>query len=129
MRLGPVLRVVFVVVACLSLLANAVIFGVAMRAYHSGVMPLAGAGTVGFELEPPKRRAVLRRLRAERAALGVLRRELQDRRAAMVAALTAEPPDPEEIAQRMAEVREATAALQAAVQEVVLEVVTESDRR
>ncbi|MEL6767746.1 MAG: periplasmic heavy metal sensor [Pseudomonadota bacterium] len=128
MRLGPVLRVLFVVVACISLLANAVIFGVAMRAYSSGVMPRAGAGSVGFELEPRERRAVLMRLRAERPTLRVFRRELQDRRAAMVAALTATPPDPEEIRQRMAEVREATAALQAAVQEVVLDVVIESDR-
>ncbi|MEM9762719.1 MAG: periplasmic heavy metal sensor [Pseudomonadota bacterium] len=129
MRLGPVLRIVFVIVACISLLANAVIFGVAMRAYHTGVMPLAGAGTVGFELEPAERRAVVRRIRAKHAELRVFREELQDRRAAMVAAVTATPPDPEEIRRRMAEVREATAALQAAVQEVVLEVVVEADRR
>ncbi|MEO1724272.1 MAG: periplasmic heavy metal sensor [Pseudomonadota bacterium] len=128
MRLGPIFRALFVIVACVSLLANAVVIGFAVRAYHSGTLPFAGGGGIGLGLERAERRAIFSRLRDERPRLRMLRRELRARRAEMVRALTAEPPDPDEIRRTMAAVRSATEVLQGAVQEVVLEAVMDEGR-
>jgi len=114
------LRAVLLVVLVLSLLANAVFVGIAVRLGAAGGGVRASLAGALIELPRDIRRPFIRALRRETDVLAPLRDQLAERRAAFVEAVTADPFDRERAERAAAAVREATAALQAAAQEVLL---------
>lgn len=121
MRTKRVLRLGFVIAACVSFLVNAAVVGVALRAYQTGVLPFAAAGDFVLRVPADDRAAFLEGLRDEEARLSAMRRTLQERRADMLRLVTAEDADPVAVRAAMAEVQAATSALQSAVQEILFE--------
>ncbi|MEL6479055.1 MAG: periplasmic heavy metal sensor [Pseudomonadota bacterium] len=125
MTMGRVFRLLFVVVACLSLLANAVLIGVGVRLSNAGLIG-NGIGASISEIPRETRRAYIRGMRAKRADLRALAQELGAHRRTMAAALAADPPDPEALSAAMAEVRAATTRLQTAAHEAILDIHAQS---
>ncbi|MEM6676340.1 MAG: periplasmic heavy metal sensor [Pseudomonadota bacterium] len=121
MRWGRVLRVGFVVAACLSFLLNAAVLGMGVGLMRSGVIPFDARGGGLLTLPAEQRRALMLAVREARPEIRALRRALQERRSDMFEALRADPPDPVAVEAAMQEVRAATSRLQAAVQVAVVE--------
>ncbi|MEM0942441.1 MAG: periplasmic heavy metal sensor [Pseudomonadota bacterium] len=120
MTRGRILRIAFVVIACLSLLANAVVLGVGKRLADRGLLA-SGVGQMVREMPPEARRAYLDGLRAERPALRELAADLRRTRREMIALASADEVDTAALEAAMAEVRRATARLQEAAHGALLE--------
>ena len=112
-------RIGFVVLACISLLVNAVIIGVGVRLADRGVIG-GGVGTAIREIPRDIRQEYIAGLRAVRPTLRGLREELKQRRKEMLMLAAEETPDPKALAVAMGEVRRATTRLQAAAHEAML---------
>ncbi|MGF1502510.1 MAG: periplasmic heavy metal sensor [Paracoccaceae bacterium] len=123
MSWGRGLRIVFVVAACLSFLANAAVIGLAVRAYRAGLLPAGGAMVLMSELPREERRRIVAAIRNRGDEIATLRDEVDIRRAALIAELTAPVRNPSRIRAAMAEVRRATANLQRRIQEIAFEAV------
>lgn len=117
---GRVFRILFVVVACVSLLANAVFVGIGARLLERGAI---GGGAMQALAEMPRemRQGYVASLRAERPELQRLRAELQDRRREMLRIAGTPPVDAGALSDAMAEVRAATTRLQSAAHSTILE--------
>ena len=119
MTWGRGLRILFVVVACLSLLANAFLIGLGKRLADRGL----SAGLVGQvirELPPEKRGAIREGLRSNRPEMRRLADELRARRREMLRVAAAETVDPVALAAAMEDVRGATTRLQALTHDAML---------
>jgi uncharacterized membrane protein len=118
--MNPVWRVLFWMVFGASLLANAIVLGLVLR---FGDMRGGGGGgdAAGFSRMPPEIRQEFRSvLRENRRTLVVPMRELGAARRAMFDAALARPYDRAAVEAAMARVREASAAVQVAGQELLL---------
>lgn len=125
MRMRRTLRIGFVAVACLSLLANAAVIGVTLRAYQAGIFPLSGAADLFVELSTEDRHAFVANLKREEATITALRDTLQLRRREMLRMATAENPDPAAVRAAMARVDTAAQDLRSALQGLLLETFVE----
>lgn len=113
-------RALFWVVVCASLLANAVVLGLAWRAGEW--REIANGGTAGFADLPQPIRAEFRAvLRDNREALMSPLADLGDARRAMFEAAAARPYDRARVEAAMTRVREASAALQIEGQKLLLQ--------
>jgi hypothetical protein len=112
-------RILFWLVVCTSLLANAVVLGLAWRA--SEWREVLNGGTSGFADLPAPIRAEFRDVLAEnRASLVAPLTALGEARREMFAAAAARPYDRVAVEAAMARVREASAALQIEGQRLLL---------
>lgn len=127
MTWGRVLRIAFVVAACLSFLVNAAVIGVGLRLAGNGMIG-GGIGMMMTELPHEKRQEYRAALRAERPQLQALAQDLRARRKTMLTIAGTEPVDAAALAQAMADVREATATLQNAAHEAILRSAHEDSR-
>jgi uncharacterized membrane protein len=113
------LRVLFWILVCASLLANAVVLGVVWRAGE--LREIANGGTRGFSDLPQPIRAEFRTLlRENREGLMAPLAELGEARRAMFEAAAARPYDRATVEAAMARVRAASTALQLKGQELLL---------
>jgi uncharacterized membrane protein len=121
------LRVVFWIIVCGSLLANAVVLGFAWRA--SELREIANGGTGGFADLPQDIRAEFRDiLRQNRDELLAPLAELGKARREMFAAAAARPYDRAAVEAAMARVRIASTALQMKGQELLLQAFDQAAR-
>jgi uncharacterized membrane protein len=112
-------RGLFTAVAVLSLLANAVVLGLFLR--MGDLRDTLNGGGTGFSGLPRAVRSEVRRALAdERAALAAPLARLGAARRGMIEAAAARPYDGAAVEARMAEVRAASAALQAQLQTIML---------
>ena len=114
----PVLRVLFWIVVGASLLANAVVLGLWLRT--SELREEIG-GTAFRELPRAARLEVRRAMVANRAELRAALKDVGEARRAMFATAEARPYDRAAVEAAMERVREATSALQAEGQKVLLQ--------
>lgn len=119
-----ILRIGFVVIACLSLLLNAVVIGAGLRLADRG-LPGGGIGQALIQMPREVRRSYVSGLKAEQPELRRLAENLRDRRQEMLSAAIADPVDPAALEAAMAAVREATAAMQSAAHAAMLKTVAE----
>jgi uncharacterized membrane protein len=113
-------RVLFWLLVAASLLANAVVLGLALR--MGEMRELANGGSTGFTDLPRQTRAEVRgALRDNRAALAGPLTALGAARRAMFEAAAARPFDRAALEAAMARVRQATGEMQAAAHAVMLE--------
>lgn len=119
MTAGRIFRIVFVVVACVSLLVNAVLLGIGARLANEGVI---GQGMLRAVADLPRdtRRAFRDSLRADRATLRALRQDLNTKRRAMIAIAGERPVDSAALRAAMQDVRTATTRLQQAAHDAIL---------
>lgn len=122
MTWGRAFRIGFIVLACLSLLMNAVVIGIGVRLADRGLLG-GGVGQVLAEMPRDTRRAFARDLKAEQPRLRSMLHELRAHRKRMLELAAARPGDPQALAEAMADVRAATTRLQAAAHEIMLETV------
>lgn len=111
---GRIFRIGFVVIACLSLLINAVLLGVGISLSKRGVFD-RGSSQALMEIPREIRRTYVDDLRAKRAELRQLRDDVRDKRRVMIEAAGANPIDPDALEAAMADVRAATARMQNAL--------------
>lgn len=119
MTWGRIFRIGFVVVACVSLLVNAVIIGIGVNLSKRGWFD-RDAGQAFMAIPQETRRTYLDDLRAERPNLNRLRDDLRAKRKAMLEVAATEPVDPEALAAALQEIRTATTRLQAAAHAVMV---------
>ncbi|MEM1372086.1 MAG: periplasmic heavy metal sensor [Pseudomonadota bacterium] len=119
MTTGRIFRIAFVVVACVSLLINAVIIGVGARLVDRGFID-GSFGQSIRDMPRETRQAFLKGFRAERQELRRLGDELRERRTNMLALASRQPVDPDALAAAMQQVRKTTTDLQTAVHQVML---------
>jgi Spy/CpxP family protein refolding chaperone len=113
-------RVLFWIVVCASLLANAVVLGMAWRAGE--LRQIANGGTAGFADLPAPIRAEFRDvLKENRAALTAPLADLGEARRDMFDAAAARPYDRAAVEAAMERVRTASTALQAEGQRLLLQ--------
>jgi uncharacterized membrane protein len=113
-------KVAFWIIVCASLLANAVVLGLAWRAGE--LRQIANGGTAGFaDLPPPIRDEFRVVLRDNRPALMSPLAELGQARRAMFDAAAARPYDRAAVEAAMRRVREASAKLQIEGQKLLLQ--------
>lgn len=124
MTWGRIFRIGFVVVACISLLVNAVILGIGINLSKRGWFD-RDAGQAFMAIPRETRRAYLDDLRAERPDLNRLRDDLRAKRKAMLEVAATEPVDPEALGAALEEVRAATTRLQAAAHNVMIKTAKE----
>ncbi|MEO0819744.1 MAG: periplasmic heavy metal sensor [Pseudomonadota bacterium] len=129
MRRRGVLRGLFLAAACLSFLLNAAVLGLAIRAYSKGIFPFGPLGMGLISMPAERRTQVLEGLRPDLPELRALLEAVQARREEMIAVASADPVDAAKLEAALAEMRAATAQLQGALHESVLESLTaEQDR-
>lgn len=116
---GRVFRIGFVVIACVSLLVNAVLLGVGISLSKRGVFDPA-AGQALMDVPRDVRRAYVRDLAANREELRALRDDLRAKRRAVIEAAAAIPVDPAAMEAAMADVRAATTRMQTALHATML---------
>lgn len=119
MTWGRIFRIGFIVLACVSLLVNAVIIGIGANLSKRGWFDREG-GRAFMEVPKETRRAYLHDLKAARPDLNRLRDDLRAKRRIMLELAANDPIDPEEFAKALADVRAATAALQSAAHAVMV---------
>lgn len=120
-----IFRIVFVGIACLSLLLNAVLIGVGVRLAERGWLG-GGVGRALAEMPRETRQIYAAGLRAERPTLAALNKELRSRRTEMLRIAAADPVDPVALAAAMENVRAATTSLQTGIHGAIMRVVEES---
>ncbi|MEM7058770.1 MAG: periplasmic heavy metal sensor [Pseudomonadota bacterium] len=125
MTWGRVFRVGFVVIACISLLVNALIIGVGINLSKRGWFDREG-GRAFLSIPRETRQTYIKDLRDARPELNQLRDDLRAKRKVMLETVAAEPLDPQALATALEEVRAATTRLQAAAHAVMLKTAEES---
>lgn len=116
---GRILRVLFVVVACISLLVNAVFIGIGVRLADRGILGNGNARILaGMPAET--RRTYVDALRSNKPELRRLADELKERRREMLTIAAKTPVDAAALASAMQQVRTATTRLQSASHEALL---------
>lgn len=119
--IGRFLRIVFVVTALLSFALNALVIGVGVRLWQSR----SEATSIFLSLPAQTRRDLRAALRGD-DELRAARRRLAAARAELARQIASGPTDRAAMEATMAEIREATAALQERLQEKLLEELFES---
>lgn len=123
MTWGRILRIAFVVIACVSLLVNAVIIGLGVRLSERGFNGQFTRGVISMPREI--RRTYADGLRANRPELKRLRRDMRMKRRAMLDLASAQPVDRAALAAAMRDLRDATTRLQEASHRAMLSAVPE----
>lgn len=116
---GRVFRIGFVVVACISLLVNAILLGVGISLSKRGIFD-SGSGQALMEIPREVRQAYVKDLRANGAELRRLRDDVRAKRRAAILAAGSQPVDVEVLEKALADKREATERLQAALHATML---------
>lgn len=119
MSWGRIFRIGFIVIACVSLLVNAVLIGVGVSLSQRGMFDRT-TGRAVMDVPREIRQAYVKDLRANRSELRRLRDELRAKRKAMIEAAGADPVDPAALAAAMEAVRTATQQMQAAMHATML---------
>ncbi|MEM8836763.1 MAG: periplasmic heavy metal sensor [Pseudomonadota bacterium] len=124
MSFGRIFRFLFIVVACISLLANAVMIGIGVRLADAG---LIGGGILRDFADIPRetRKAVFSALRDDRSELRQLAVKLREDRKAVLEIVAKEEIDPVTLNAAMAKVRASTQRLQEASHKTVIQSLTE----
>ena len=117
-------RIGFIVIACVSLLLNAVLIGAGVRLAERGWLG-GGVGRALAEMPREMRQVYVEGLRAQRPTLRALNETLRAHRAEMLRLAAADPVDPVALAKAMENVRTATARLQGTVHSTIMGVVQE----
>ena len=123
MRWGRIFRIGFVIVACISLLINAVMLGIGLKLSSQG--PVGGGIALAMAMAPSEmsretRRRYVDALRAERPYLRGLLDDLVAQRDVVMDLASAQPVDKAALAAAMEKFRAATLRLQTAAHETIL---------
>ena len=116
---GRIFRIGFVIIACISLLVNAVLLGVGISLSKRGVFD-RGSHQALMEIPRDIRRTYVKDLRDNGAELRRLRDDVRAKRQVMIETAGAQPVDPAALEAAMKDVRLATTRMQTELHAIMM---------